>query len=59
MAYAGARMAEACLRALSGESDVVECTYVQSPVVPGVAFFSTKVKLGKNGARRGHRGMLF
>jgi malate/lactate dehydrogenase len=42
MAYAAARMAEACLRGLSGEPDVYECTYVASSVTE-LPFFSTKV----------------
>jgi len=49
MAYAGARFADAVLRALRGESNVVECTYVQSTVQPGLDFFSTPVLLGRNG----------
>ena len=32
MAYAGARFAEACLRGLNGEADIVECSYVASSV---------------------------
>ena len=49
MAYAAARMAEACLRGLSGEPDVYECTYVASNVTE-LPFFATKVRLGPNGA---------
>eukprot|EP00227_Mantoniella_beaufortii_P013941 CAMPEP_0197586636 /NCGR_PEP_ID=MMETSP1326-20131121/8540_1 /TAXON_ID=1155430 /ORGANISM="Genus nov. species nov., Strain RCC2288" /LENGTH=365 /DNA_ID=CAMNT_0043151281 /DNA_START=141 /DNA_END=1238 /DNA_ORIENTATION=+ len=49
MAYAGARMAEACLRGLSGEPDVYECTYVASSVTD-LPFFSSKVRLGPAGA---------
>lgn len=50
MAYAGALFADACLRGLNGQKDVIECTYVQSPVVPGLEFFSTKVRIGPTGA---------
>jgi len=50
MAYAGALFADACLRGLNGQKDVVECTYVQSTVVPGLDFFATKVRIGPNGA---------
>lgn len=49
MAYAGALMADSCLRGLNGEPGVVECSYVESSVVPGLDFFSTKVKLGPSG----------
>ena len=31
------------------EEDVVECSYVQSEVVPGIPFFSSKVRLGVDG----------
>jgi malate dehydrogenase len=48
MAYAGALFADACLRGLNGDSDVVECTYVESTVTE-LPFVATKVKLGKNG----------
>jgi malate dehydrogenase len=49
MAYAGALFADACLRGLNGDPDVTECAYVQSTVQDGVTFFSSKVKLGRNG----------
>jgi len=32
-AYAAARFAESCLRALDGDSDVYECAYIQSEVI--------------------------
>lgn len=48
MAYAGALFAESCLKGLNGESDVVECSYVASSVTE-LPFFSSKVRLGKNG----------
>ena len=31
-AYAAARFAESCMRALDGDSDVYECAYIQSEV---------------------------
>ena len=49
MAYAAARMAEACLRGMSGEPDVYECTFVASNFTE-LPFFSTKVRLGPKGA---------
>jgi malate dehydrogenase len=49
MAYAAARMAEACLRGLSGEPDVYECSYVASDVTD-LPYFATKVRLGPSGA---------
>lgn len=48
MAYAGALFADACLRGLNGDPDVIECSYVASSITE-VPFFSSKVKLGKNG----------
>jgi len=48
MAYAAARFAESCLRALDGDSDVYECAYIQSEVTD-LPFFATTVKLGKKG----------
>jgi len=50
MAYAGALFADACLRAMNGQKDVIECTYVESNAVPGLEFFATKVRIGPNGA---------
>ena len=43
MAYAAARFAESCLRALRGEGGVVECAYVASAAVPGLEFFASPV----------------
>lgn len=48
MAYAGAIFADACLKALNGAPDVVECTFVQSTVTE-LPFFASKVRIGKNG----------
>jgi len=53
MAYAGARFGSAVLRGLAGE-DTVECAYVESNVVEGMRFFSTKVTFGRNGVQTVH-----
>jgi hypothetical protein len=49
MAYAGALFADACLRGLNGEANVVEPSFVQSSVVPELPFFASKVRLGPYG----------
>jgi hypothetical protein len=49
MAYAGALFADACLRGLNGEPNVVECSFVESNVTE-LPFFASKVKLGPKGA---------
>eukprot|EP01025_Chloroclados_australasicus_P025452 TRINITY_DN2543_c0_g1_i1.p1 TRINITY_DN2543_c0_g1~~TRINITY_DN2543_c0_g1_i1.p1 ORF type:complete len:349 (-),score=53.95 TRINITY_DN2543_c0_g1_i1:242-1288(-) len=51
MAYAGALFADACVRGLQGASNVVECAFVESKESgsPDVPYFSTRVKLGKEG----------
>ncbi|XP_049934462.1 malate dehydrogenase, chloroplastic-like [Nymphaea colorata] len=48
MAYAAARFVESSLRALDGDSDVYECSYVQSELSE-LPFFASRVKLGKQG----------
>ncbi|BBN16708.1 malate dehydrogenase [Marchantia polymorpha subsp. ruderalis] len=48
MAYAAARFAESCMRALDGDPDVFECTFVQSELTD-LPFFASRVKLGKKG----------
>ncbi|POR32037.1 Malate dehydrogenase [Tolypocladium paradoxum] len=54
MAMAGARMADALLRAADGEKGVVEPTFVDSPLYKdqGIDFFSSKVELGPNGVEK-------
>ncbi|KAL2630168.1 hypothetical protein R1flu_014854 [Riccia fluitans] len=47
MAYAGAVFAEACLKGLNGEKGIVECTYVQSSVIPELPFFASKIRAYK------------
>uniref|UniRef100_A0A7N0TX57 malate dehydrogenase n=1 Tax=Kalanchoe fedtschenkoi TaxID=63787 RepID=A0A7N0TX57_KALFE len=48
MAYAAARFVESSLRALDGDTDVYECTYIESDVTD-LPFFASRVKLGKKG----------
>lgn len=52
MAYAGAHFALQVIRAANGEKGIVECSYVQSEVVPGVDFFSTPIELGPEGVSK-------
>ncbi|MBR7748538.1 malate dehydrogenase, partial [Undibacterium sp. BYS107W] len=49
MAFAAAKFADACLRAMRGEAGIVECSYVASEVTE-LPFFATKVRLGRGGA---------
>eukprot|EP00245_Coleochaete_scutata_P009958 TRINITY_DN3407_c0_g1_i1.p1 TRINITY_DN3407_c0_g1~~TRINITY_DN3407_c0_g1_i1.p1 ORF type:complete len:355 (+),score=61.01 TRINITY_DN3407_c0_g1_i1:118-1182(+) len=48
MAYAAAKFAESCLRALSGTPGIIECAYVASTVTEH-PFFASKVRLGRDG----------
>ncbi|PIN22517.1 NAD-dependent malate dehydrogenase [Handroanthus impetiginosus] len=48
MAYAAARFVESSLRALDGDSDVYECSYVQSDLTE-LPFFASRIKLGRKG----------
>ncbi|OIS98944.1 PREDICTED: malate dehydrogenase, chloroplastic-like [Nicotiana attenuata] len=48
MAYAAARFVESSLRAIDGDADVYECTYVESNLTE-LPFFASRVKLGRNG----------
>lgn len=52
MAYAAAVFSERLLQAVRGEKDIIECTYVESPVAAkdGCDYFATPVRLGPNGA---------
>lgn len=45
MAFAGARFAFALCRAVEGESNILECAYVQSNITDA-KFFSTPVVIG-------------
>lgn len=51
MAYAGARFALSLVRAINGESNVIECAYVRSDVTEA-KYFSTPLVLGKNGIEK-------
>ena len=42
-------MADSVLRGLNGEKDVFECTYVESEMIEGLPYFSSRVRLGPNG----------
>ncbi|CAJ1944091.1 unnamed protein product [Sphenostylis stenocarpa] len=48
MAYAAARFVESSLRALDGDGDVYECSFVQSDLTD-LPFFASRVKLGRKG----------
>ncbi|KAG6529402.1 malate dehydrogenase, chloroplastic-like [Zingiber officinale] len=48
MAYAAARFVESSLRALDGDGDVYECSFVQSELTD-LPFFASRVNLGKKG----------
>jgi malate dehydrogenase len=56
MAYAAAVFSNSLMRAIGGESNVVECTYVDSPLYKdqGVDFFSSKVTLSGEGVGEIH-----
>jgi malate dehydrogenase len=50
MAHAGAKMANSVLRALAGQSNIYEYSFVHTGgKIGGLEYFSTKVLLGKNG----------
>ncbi|RDX72003.1 Malate dehydrogenase, chloroplastic, partial [Mucuna pruriens] len=48
MAYAAARFVESSLRALDGDGDVYECSFVQSDLTD-LPYFASRVKLGRKG----------
>ncbi|CAN8254905.1 unnamed protein product [Cochlearia groenlandica] len=48
MAYAAARFVESSLRALDGDGDVYECSFVDSTLTD-LPFFASRVKIGRNG----------
>ena len=48
MAYAAARFVESSLRALDGDADVYECSFVQSDLTE-LPFFASRIKLGRKG----------
>lgn len=51
MAYAGARFGFSLIKALNGEQNIVECSYVRSNITDA-KYFSTPVLLGKNGVEK-------
>jgi len=56
MGYAGARFANSLIRALNGESGVIEPTFVKSPLYQseGVEYFASNVELGTEGVKNIH-----
>ena len=54
MAFAADRFVGSLLRALKGETGVSECAFVESPVVPGCAFFATRIELSGKGVEKIH-----
>jgi len=53
MAYTGAQFADRVMAGLSGESNVVECTFVESTLTEA-PFFASPCTLGKNGVEAIH-----
>lgn len=51
MAFAGARFGLSLVRAIKGDPNVIECSYVQSNVTEA-SYFSTPLKIGKNGVEK-------
>jgi len=51
MAYAGARFGLSLVRALKGDPNVIECSYVRSDIT-AAKYFATPLKLGKNGIEK-------
>lgn len=49
MAYAAVKFADACLRGLRGDADIIKCAFVASQVTE-LPFFASKVRLGRTGA---------
>jgi malate dehydrogenase len=56
MAMAGARFAESLLKAAQGEKNVIEPTFVDSPLYKdqGIDFFASRVELGPEGVEKIH-----
>ena len=53
MALAGAHFTECVLRAMHGETGIVECTFVENDLTPA-PFFATPCTLGPNGVEEVH-----
>merc|ERR1712050_691709 len=49
MAFAGADFADKVMAAMSGETGITECTFVETDKIAGATFFSLPVTLGKDG----------
>jgi len=56
MGFAGARFTNSLIRAMNGESNVVEPTFVLSPLYKdqGVSYFASNVELGPEGVKKIH-----
>ena len=56
MAMAGARFTESLLKAAQGQKNVIEPTFVDSPLYKdqGVEYFASNVELGPNGVEKIH-----
>lgn len=54
MAFAGARFTSSLLRAMNGERGIVEPTFVESGVRPGVKYFASNVELAQGGVGKIH-----
>ncbi|KAJ9112619.1 hypothetical protein QFC19_000639 [Naganishia cerealis] len=56
MGYAGATFVNSLIRGMNGEKNVVEPTFVKSPLYEseGVEYFSSNVELGANGVEKIH-----
>jgi malate dehydrogenase len=52
MAKAGADFAISLVRALQGETGIVQCAYVESEEVAECAWFATEIELGQNGLEK-------
>jgi len=53
MGYTGAHFADRVMAGLAGESNVVECSFVESSITEA-KFFASKVTLGKEGVEKVH-----
>jgi malate dehydrogenase len=49
MAYAAYLFVASCLKAMKGDTGIVECCYVEDSTVEGCDFFAQRVTLGKQG----------
>ncbi|RNE99734.1 malate dehydrogenase [Trypanosoma conorhini] len=58
MAYAGAEWSTSILKALRGDSGIVEYSFVATDVWPKLSYFSCAVELGKGGVAKAHKPQL-